>query len=63
MGHLLPPHNEILSAELARLYKKRLLLDELIRNLERYAEFDRKPPAPIPGNTAVVRVSSQLSGL
>ena len=57
MDQSLPPSSEILSAELARLYEKRLLLDQLIRNLERYAEVEGKSSAAIPGNRAAVLMS------
>ena len=63
MGHPLPPNNEILRSELDRLYEKRLVVDELIRNLERYAEFESRPPVEFLGNPAVELVPPIRPGI
>lgn len=63
MDHSLPQNSEILQAELARLYERRLLLDELIRNLERYAEFPASRPNALFPNAVIEGIPLQLPGV
>jgi hypothetical protein len=63
MDHTLPPSDEILNAELARLYKRRLIVVELIQNLERYAECEAGPRIGVIGNIEAALLTSQLSSL
>ena len=42
MNHLPPSTPDDVESELARLYEKRRVVDELIRSLERYATFESR---------------------
>jgi hypothetical protein len=48
MNHLPTSNLETVRLELSRLYEKRLIVDELIRNLERYAEYESRPSVTVP---------------
>ncbi len=63
MDQSLPLSDEILNAELARLYAKRRMLNELIRTLERYAEFEAKPRTSVMPGTAAITAPPQLAVL
>ena len=51
MDHLPPSTTDILNCELARLYERRLVVDELIRSLERYAASDSRQPVELLART------------
>jgi hypothetical protein len=48
------PDMATLKTQLTRLYRRRLVLDELIRLLERYAASETRPPASEPKARAEV---------
>ena len=54
MTHLPPSDLETVRLELSRLYEKRLIVDELIRTLERYAEYESRPTADMTNPAMVV---------
>lgn len=58
MDHLPLLNSEILLSELNRLYERRLVVDELIRSLERYAAYESRCANEMMGkNFAVVNTS------
>jgi hypothetical protein len=63
MEHLPPSTREGLHSELVRLYEKRLVVDELIRSLERYAALDSRQFTEIVPNTATTLPTVVCGGL
>lgn len=60
MNYLPPSDVETLKSELSRLYERRLIVVELIRNLERYAASESGPDTVEAVNRPPLRVSSPL---